>query len=41
VIARSSVFRGVLGVISLMTLSFQNVRGWSPVEAGPAALPMT
>lgn len=41
VIAQSFLYLGIFGVIYFMTLYFQNVRGWSPVVAGVAALPMT
>lgn len=41
VVAQSFLYLAVFGVIYFMTLYFQNVRGWTPVVAGLAALPMT
>ena len=40
-LAQSLFFLALFGDIYLMTLYFQNVRGWSPVQSGASGLPMT
>lgn len=40
-LAQAFVYLAIFGDIYFMTLYFQNVRGWSPIEAGMSGIPMT